>query len=285
MKCSQCHGNNFGWAKRCDHCGHDFTDPKGSAEIADRDLRILTPAGTRIPLTPATSTQIDLFRTCWPFGLHEWPQTKGGYGLICRRPDREMMVVKFQQVDVPVAVAPLVRFQNRVLIALALRGYLARGHRGFIMPCAYLRPKSGDRVETGIAYLIGPHPDFTSVSPELADARWDSAIGAGATAMVADFAREVGRVIHEAPQGTSLGGDASVGRPIVLTMELRSVSAMGILDPRVAVLGQDVLVTMPDHTSTLDSAWDFVAGAGFTTLVPVPLVPVELRSDGSLHPI
>ena len=285
MKCPECHGNNFGWAKRCDHCGRDFTDPKNSAQIADRDLRILTPAGTGIRLTPATSAQLDLFPTCWPFGFQEWPQAKGGYGLICRRPDREMMVVKFQQVDVPTAAAPLVRFQNRVLIALALRGYLERGHRGFIMPCAYLRPKRGDQAETGIAYLIGPHPDFKSLSRELADERWDSAIGAGATAMVADFAREIGRVIDKAPQGTSLDGRAGVGRPVFLTMELRPVSALGILDPRVAVLGPDVLVTMPDPESTLDSAWDFVAGAGFTTLAHVPIVPVELRTDGSLQPI
>ena len=55
--------------------------------------------------------------------------------------------------------------------------------------------------------------------------------------------------------------------------------------PPRALLGPDVLVTMPDHESTLDSAWDFVAGAGFTTLVQVPMLPVELRSDGLLHPI
>ena len=103
--------------------------------------------------------------------------------------------------------------------------------------------------------------------------------------MVADFAREIGRVIHKAPQGTSLAGGASVGRPVFLTMELRPVSAIGILGPQLAVLGPDVLVTMPDPQSTLDSAWDFVAGAGFTTLVHVPILPVEQRSDGSLHPI
>ena len=64
------------------------------------------------------------------------------------------MAVKFQQVDVPVETAQLVRFQNRALIALALRGYLERDHRGLIMPCAYLWPKEGDRAETGIAHLI-----------------------------------------------------------------------------------------------------------------------------------
>jgi hypothetical protein len=188
-----------------------------------------------------------------------------------------MMAVKFQQVDVPMATARLVRFQNRVLIALALRGYLKRGHRGFIMPCAYLRPKGDDRAETGIAYLIGPHPNFKSVSLELPDERWDSAIGAGATAMVDDFAREVGRVVDKAPQGSG------VGRPVFLTMELRPVSALGILDPRVAVLGPDVVVTMPDPGSMLDSAWDFVARAGFTSLAHAPIAPVEVRSDGSLH--
>jgi hypothetical protein len=235
-------------------------------------------------LTPATPGQLDLLRTCWRSGLQDWPGAAGSYGLICRQPDGELMTVKFQQADVPVATAPLVRFQNRVLIALALRGYLERGHRGFIMPCAYLKPKRGERAETGIAYLVGPHPEFQSVSKEVGDERWDSAIGAGATAMVADFAREIGRVIQEAPPGTSFAG-ARVGRPVFLTMEVRPVSAIGILEPRVAVLGRDVLVAMRDPESTLDSAWDFVARAGFTTLAHVPIVPVELRSDASLHPI
>jgi hypothetical protein len=285
MKCRQCGRNNFNWAKRCDHCGHDFSNHKVPGDLADRGLRILTPTGAEIQLTAATSVQIDTLRICWSFGLQEWPGTTGKYGLICRKPDRELMAVKFQQVDVPMAKAPLVRFQNRVLIALALRGYLERGHQGFIMPCAYTRPKGDDRAETGIAYLVGPHPDFKSVSRELPDARWDAGIGDGATAMVADFARQVGRVVNEVPQGTSLGGGASVGQPAFLTMELRPVSALGSVDPRVAVLGPDVLVTMTDPESTFDSAWDFVAGAGFTSLPYACIVPVELRSDGSLHPL
>ena len=284
MKCPRCGRNNFNWAKRCDHCDHDFSIPTAPRVQADKGPRIFTPMGTKIPLMPATSTQIDLLRTCWPLGLKEWSGAKSKYGLICRQSDREMMAVKFQQVDVPVAAAPLVRFQNRALIALALRGYLGRGHAGLIMPCAYLRPKGDDRAETGIAYLVGPHPDFKSVSQELPDERWDAAIGPGATAMVADFAREVGRVINEVPQGASLDG-MGAGRPVFLTMELRPVSALGSVDSRIAVLGPDVLVTMPDPESMLDSAWDFVAQAGFTSLPHAPLTPVELRPDGSLHPL
>jgi hypothetical protein len=282
MNCPQCHASNFGWAKRCDHCGHDFADSRRSRDTADTGLRILTPSGARIPLTPATSAQIEVLRACWPFGLLEWPETQGGIGLIGRRPDREVMAVKFQQVDVPVATASLMRFQNRVRIALALRGYLKCGHRGFIMPCAYLRPKGNGRAETGIAYLIGPHPDFTAVSGNSSDEQWDAALGRGAMAMLDDFAREVGRVATEVPHGTSLGG-TSVGRSFFLTMELRPVSSLGILDPRLAVLGPDVLVTMPDPGSTLDSAWDFVVEAGFTALAHAPIAAVEIRSDGSLH--
>lgn len=194
------------------------------------------------------------------------------------------MVVKFQQADVPLAAAPYVRFQNRCLIALALRGYLDRGHRGFIMPCAYTRPKADGRAETGIAYLVGPDPEVTSVSPEMPDQRWDDAIGPGATAMVADFAREIGRVHNQAPRGTSASG-VSVGPPFFLTMELRPVSAVGRLDPRVGVLGPEVLVTMLQPETTLDSAWDFLYRAGFTSLAHAPLAPVELRTDGSLHPV
>ena len=282
MKCPQCDGNNFGWAKRCAHCGYALLEPKAAAGPA-RGSRIPTMSGIGISLVPATSSQIDLFRVCWPFGLHEGPWTDGGYGLVCRRPDRESMLVKFQQVDVPLAAAHLVRFQNRVLIALALRGYLQRGHQGLIMPCAYLRPKGDDRAETGIAYLIGPHPEFRPVSRGELEDRWDEAIGAGATAMVADFAREIGRVADQVPQGTALDGRASVGRPVFLTMELRPVSAIGLLDSRVAVLGRDVLVTMRKPESMMDGAWDFVQRAGFTSLAHAPVVPVELQADGSRH--
>ena len=282
MNCPRCRASNFGWAKRCDHCGHDLIGSKPSADKAERGTRIQTPSGATISLAPATSAQIDALRVCWPFGLRDWPGTTGRYGLICRQPDREMMVVKFQQVDVPAATAQIVRFQNRVLIALALRSYLERGHRGFIMPCAYLRPKGGELAETGIAYLVGPHPDFKSVSREQSDERWDVALGAGATAMVTDFAREVGRVIDQAPRGASPGG-SSVGRPVFLTMELRLVGAIGALDPRVAVLGPDVLVTMSDPGSNFDSAWDFIARAGLSSLAHVPISPGQLRADGSVH--
>ncbi len=284
MKCPRCNGSNFNFARRCDHCGQDFSIPTARHVKAVEGPHIPTQTGAHIALTSLTAAQIDLWRTCWPFGLQESSATKWKYGLICRQPDREVMVVKFQQVDVPLAAARLIRFQNRCLIALALRGYLERGHRGLIMPCAYLRPKGDDRAETGIAYLVGPHPQFKSTSQELPDERWDDARGSGATAMVADFAREVGRVINQAPQGTSADG-VGFGRPVFLTMELRPVSALGQLDPRLAVLGRDVLVTMPNAESVLDGAWDFVAQAGFTALPHLPLAPVELCTDGSLRPL
>jgi hypothetical protein len=283
MKCPRCGGNNFGWAKRCDHCGHDFASPRLRADTADRAVRINTPAGAEIALTPATSAQIGLLRRCWRFGVEDWPGINGGSRLICRRPDREMMAVKFQQVDMPAASAPLVRFQNRVLIALALGEYLKRNHGGFLMPCAYVKPKGLDRAETGIAYLVGPDPDFKSVSREPFDERWDAAIGPGASAMVSDFAQQVGRVGGAAPQGRSLQGGAAVGRPVFLTMELRPVSSLGNLAPTVAVLGPSVVVTMADPGSNFDSSWDFVARAGFSALGHAPIEAVELRADGSLH--
>jgi hypothetical protein len=193
-----------------------------------------------------------------------------------------MMLVKFQQADVPMAVAQVVRFQNRALNALALRGYLERAHRGLLMPCAYLRPKGNDVAETGIAYLVGPHPDFMSVSRVHADERWDAAIGAGTSAMVFDFAREVGRVADKAPQGTTMNG-VTLGRNYFLTMELRPVSSINVLDSRVAVLGSDVLITMPKATSLMDGGWDFLAQEGFLSLTHLPLAPVDLHADGSLH--
>src|SRR6476620_6421172 len=112
VKCPQCQGNNFKWAKRCAHCGHGLLDPEVTAPApAAGGARIRTMSGPNISLTPATSAQLDAFRVCWPFGLEAWPGANGKHGLICRRPDREMMRVKFQQVDVPLAVAQLVRFQ------------------------------------------------------------------------------------------------------------------------------------------------------------------------------
>jgi hypothetical protein len=282
MKCPQCDGSNFRWAKRCEHCGRDFGSDQAPGDKADRGRRILTSTGPDIRLTSATLAQIDLLRVCWRCGLPEWPGTTGKYALICRRPDHDVMAVKFQQVDVSLAQARLVGLQNRVLIALAMKGYLAHGHRGLIMPCPYTRRKDGDRAETGIAYLVGPHPDFESVSKEIADKRWDAAMGPGATAMVADFAREVGRVHDQAPRGPSLAG-VSVGRPYFLTHELRPVTALGIVDSRVAVLGEEVLVTKPDPTSTIDGGWDCLYRAGFESLPHAPLTPAELRADGSLH--
>ena len=107
MKCPQCDGNNFSWAKRCVHCGYALSESKAAIAPASGP-RIPSMSGPGISLVPATSSQIDLFRACWPFGLHEWPGAEGGYGLVCRRPDREIMLVKFQQVDVPLATAHLV---------------------------------------------------------------------------------------------------------------------------------------------------------------------------------
>jgi len=283
MKCPHCNGNNFAWATRCDHCGRALTQGLRPRPASSRDAEILT-SGTPIALHPATTAQIDLFRLCWPFGLHDDAGAgNAGYGLICRRPDREMMLVKFQQVDVPLAMAKLVRFQNRVLIAMALRAYLERGHRGVLMPCAYLRPKGPDLAETGIAYVVGPHPDEKPQEPAEFENRWDGAIGIGATTMIAHFAHEVARVIDKAPRGTSAG--ASVVGPLFLTMELRPVSSVGVLDSRIAVVGPDVLVTMPNPGSIFDSAWDFVARAGFSSLPHAPMTPVELRADGSLQPL
>ena len=153
-------------------------------------------------------------------------------------------------------------FQNLIVIASALPAYLERKHRGVIVPCVYLKERSTDQFESGIAFFVGPDP--ASRTPELNEAELlhDETLGDGASKMIVDFVDAIVKasVQINVPIGPFIGFD------------VRPRLALGNLGMSFMVRGSEVVAIQfplrPEHPF-----WEYVMRAGFAKLPYSPMRP------------
>jgi hypothetical protein len=192
--------------------------------------------------------ELEGHRHCYPLGL------------VFQQSGRDLIGIKFQQVDFQRSDAVRVYAVNRILAASALPEYLKWGHRGLLAPFAYFRRKPTGKVETGIAYFASPSSS-DDVPPD-GDTRFDSDFGVGATAMIFHMARAI--VVSSQKLG--------IRYQYFLTMERRPWTALGILALDFVVCGTKVVV-IDSSPSDANPVWEYLVRAGFTTLPHAPMIP------------
>ena len=225
---------------------------------------IETGSGT-LELIAATIGEIRGIARYWPLGILANDNDPDHLGLVFQHGDREMHGVKMQTVDYPPQTAPKHNHVQRALIAAALPFYLEKGHRGVTVPLAYYKAKPSGKVETGIAFFVGPDPENPSKKMADQDRIYDESLGIGATEMIFDMAGAIGRASQE------------VGIPLspIIGMDFRPRHELGPVAIHFVIEGPRVFVVKVPLDDD-EPVWPFVVRAGFTRLPYHAMYPAEL---------
>lgn len=225
---------------------------------------IRTDAGN-LELVPATVAHLRGIARYWPMELIKIPQAADRFGLVFQRGAQEVHGIKLQPVDLPEAHARTVHHVNRAVIASALPHYLARRHRGVMVPCAYHKQKAPGMAETGIAFFVGPDAASRSTSGDKADAMYDDRLGVGASPMVFDMAAAIAKA----------GKACNLPLQTVIGVDLRPRLAIGGLAMDFIIEGPQVFV-VKEPVQDDDPVWEYVVRAGFPMLPYAPMQPTAL---------
>ena len=238
--------------------------PSEEAFMSARCIR--TRAGD-LELTPATIEQVERIAQYWPMGIVGNSEQPGLYGLVFQNGAEEVHGVKVQPPDLPAKDALLVHHINRSLIAAAIPAYVAKGHRGVIVPCAYYKEKGKGLAESGIAFFAGP--DVSSHSESAKDENvFDERLGKGATTMILDMFR----AIAAASRACRMPFQPVIG------MEMRPRLAIGGIVFYFAIEGSRTLM-VKDPVDDADPVWETLVRAGVQQLPHAPMKPVALSAE------
>ena len=186
--------------------------------------------------------------------------------------EEEVLAVKQQCVELPDEENGELQFRcNHVLIAGALKRYLANGFRGLLMPVAYRRNKSGGRVEAGIAYFGQASPTGKEAGLEHVPP-WDDHFGRGFWGMINRFIQ----ALAETSAATRIPLQSPIiGMDIRKRLQLETI-ILGFLvrGPHIVYLG-----TRLDSDELL---WKTVRESGITEIYHLPSVSFEIDPD-DLH--
>jgi len=227
---------------------------------------IPTVAGT-LELVTASPDQLRGVARYWPMELITTTEDPERFALVFQRGEQEIVGIRLQPPDVPESAAILIHHRNRILIAAALPHYVAKGHEGVMIPCAYYKEKGEGMVETGFALFVGPDSESRPPSANGVQTVYDDRLGAGATTMVLDMVTAIAAASreHQLPVMTFIG------------MELMPRLAMvGLAMPFVVQGGQ--VFAIKDPVEDDDPVWEHVVRGGFSSLLYAPLWRAALPS-------
>jgi len=226
---------------------------------------IPTVAGT-LELIKASPDQLRGVARYWPMELVTTTDDPERFALVFQRGEQEIVGIQLQPPDVSESAAMLIHHRNRILITAALPHYMAKGHQGVMIPCAYYKEKPEGMVETGFALFVGPDPE-SRPSASGVQTVYDERLGAGATAMVLDMVTAMAAASreHQLPVMTFLG------------IELMPRLAMvGLAMPFVVQGGQ--VFAIKDPVEDDDPVWEHLVRAGISRLLYAPLWRAALPS-------
>lgn len=226
--------------------------------------RIRTDVGV-LELAPVTIDEVRSMARYWPMEVIADRDVPPHFGLVFQHGEHEVSGVKMQPADMSGADAGIALQVNRALVASALHHYLARNHKGVMVPCAYYRPKHHGMAEAGIACFVGPDAESGSRAQGRTGVEYDDRLGKGATQMVFDMA------------GAIAAGSRECGLPpmTVIGIDVRNRLAIGGLAMDFAVVGSSVFV-ITDPLQEDEPIWEYVVRAGFSRLPHAPMKPIAL---------
>ncbi|MGE0371868.1 MAG: hypothetical protein AB7Q01_08275 [Gammaproteobacteria bacterium] len=220
--------------------------------------RISTDAGDLVLLPAGTEDVIKAARR-WPMGVVLAQKDGEPHGLNFQVGEEEAFGIKFQPPDTTEEKAVRQFIANLSLIAHALPQYLEYGHRGILLPCAYLKAKAGGRFESGVAFFASP---YAISNDTVEDMPHEDRLGAGSVRMMMDFMRAI------------TDGSDEIGIPVTtfIGTDVRPRLALGALGMPFMVSGADVLAIQhplrPEYP-----CWRFARAGGFSEFKFAPMRP------------
>lgn len=233
------------------------------------DRLIETRAGNLL-LTPASLADLKKLARRWRLPLLRNAQDRDCYGLVFQMGEDEVVGLKMQFPDCPIADALGMADVLLELLYLALPRYLERGHRGLLIPCPYLKSKGPGKGETGIAFFVGPDPSSEDTSSDELRRSWDAMLGAGATPMLQDMME---LVVQEAKE-------QGVGQLPIIDLDIRPRRALGGMARNFLINGPDV-VAVREQLDEQAPDWPLLVQLGYRQVVYMPLRYIALAGKAA----
>ena len=229
---------------------------------------VSNPHGEIELLDPAPDL-LQAIRSILPFGVIPLvpPQQDADFGLVMQCGEQQLSAVKLQPGDSDERTAFAVLQANSVLIALAVGVYARHGYAGLFLPCAYLRDKGNDRVESGIALFGFPARTDREVGKSRT-AVFDQDLGRGYSAMMMSFLHD----LEDSAKKTGIPLQKMIG------VEVRRFQQLGTLFLGFLSIGAS-LVCLKTAIADADPAWTALLSAGKSRVIHMPSLPIAIRDD------
>lgn len=234
------------------------------------EINISTDAGN-LQLAPATQDGLKAVAARWPMGMVFNQAEAEPNGLVFQVGEQEAYGIKLQPPDTDEQNARTLFVNNLALIASALPFYLEYRHQGIMVPCAYLKEKTGGRFESGLAFFVSPHPASRPKAPTKAEVLYDANLGEGASKMIFDMATAIPRASQQAGLRVNT----------VIGIDLRPRLSLGALGTPFLVEGAKVFAIQ--HPLRKENpVWAFAVRAGFSQLPYIPMIPAAVPGPPNL---
>jgi|GEM_PF-1333122 len=233
---------------------------------------ILTSHGA-LNLIPIPPNLLKNVRSLLTFGVIQFPQKtdEANYGIVMKCGDQELHLIKWQPPDCEARVGTVLFRLHRVMIAHALPSYQREGFFGLLLPVPYLRTKTGERTESGVAYFIAPVPqgrENEDTAPEPKLPLSEGRFGPGSMRMMTAFAQALYQ------SGRELG----IPEQTIIGVEVRKRLALAAIVLDFMVLGS-AIVCMRRFISDDDPVWRVLRAREVTEVLHMPSVPLEIGAS------
>lgn len=233
-------------------------------------MKTVSTSKGRITLTDPSIELLRTIRAFLPFGAVRYaePQSGADFGIVMQCGERHVSAAKRQPVDCDARTGQLHFLVNGALIARAIPTYLQHGYSGLLMPCAYMRQKADDRVESGVAFFGSACASGCEVREASNDFGVDAVFGIGFNALLKAFLH----ALQKAADETGLPLQRPVG------LDIRERPQLGHLGFGLMVVGRTV-VCLKTNIEPEDPVWTHMSEVGLTELVHVPSLPAGIREE------
>ena len=226
-----------------------------------------------VKLLPPTLELVRAIRSFLPFGAvgYSEPFHGANYGIVMQCGDQEVSFLRQQPPDCDAQQGKLMFQTNNLLIAHSLSRYQDFDFAGLLMPCAYLKTKGDNIVESGFAFYGCPCPEGRECTDHPLEPAYDYEFGHGFAIMTTCFIS----VLQQSAKATSYQLPNPVG------FNVRPRLDLGTLGFGFMIVGRDLicLKTIIDHD---DPVWTMLRGTGVTEVYHFPSIPAGIK-ESNLH--
>jgi hypothetical protein len=219
-----------------------------------------------VTLREPTTELLAAIRSYLPLIHNDPPEQGADYGLVMQSGTLELVGVRQQPKDAFYEQCLGSQWDNNILIAHSLAGYLQAGFSGLFLPCTYLATKKHPLFESGIAYFGCPSPAGRERQDHPFGSAFDGQFGHGFTIMVTEFMRAL----------TQSSVATRIPLPLPVGLNVRYRQQLGYLDFGFMLVGSQVVCLKTELAPEHDLSWTALRETGITTVFHLPCQPAAI---------